>query len=579
MSWMLRRVPGAAALGMAVGAALAATWWLGGRLESPKLVVAPAEIDFGRILVGEDRDAMVIATNVGSEPLELLQVSAETPFATRYASVPIAPGESRALKVRFAPSDRGESRATLLVEYDAGEPIAVPLSGHAVVPARMAVEPRFLFFGAVQVGTTGRGLLSIVNEGDEVLEIGRIEARGSFEVEVASVEVPPRSSADLEVRYRPTAVGDTGGLLLIEGNDGRAAVPLKGEGTGRRPRVAIDVSPDSLDFGSVPVGERSELSLTITNVGEDVLRLVRVTTGDEDFASADGTRQIRPGGVITLPVGFAPQSAGARYTPLVVYSNDPDRDPLVVMLEGEGVTGGSGAVQKGAEGQRVARAPDTGGSGGGRTAGGAGGGGSRSGGSGDAPDPTSGSDSDAPSDAAPALPTDPSGLDVDVAAAPDDFVDPLDVLNGFTASPIADGGVVQIEAEPIGLLEQDFEGASFDPATGKLDLGSVLLPTPEFAFGEIFDFSESTGAGVFDQNGDVVITLPLSYTNRWGESFEVPLELTTGTADALDRARNTVVLEGSPLIDGQASLVAVLQIPEGNLSGQVLKVRINVQAP
>ena len=127
---------------------------------------------------------------------------------------------------------------------------------------------------------------------------------------------------------------------------------------------AISVSPVSLDFGSVDIGNSRSLNLKICNRGDVDLEITTMTIDGTDAGSfALGTnscagQSVAPGSHCTLPVIFSPQGSGALTAVLAINSNDPDTPALEVDLAGTGVcsfsidpasrdfthTGGSGSI-------------------------------------------------------------------------------------------------------------------------------------------------------------------------------------------------------------------------------------------
>jgi len=101
------------------------------------------------------------------------------------------------------------------------------------------------------------------------------------------------------------------------------------------PAPEIQLSCNQLLFGSVAIGEQSDLPLTIYNVGDADLIIYDIYTSDPcfttDFDPADSL--ILPGNDLTVTVTFAPEEAIPYIETLCVESND---DSMEVGLLGIG---------------------------------------------------------------------------------------------------------------------------------------------------------------------------------------------------------------------------------------------------
>lgn len=117
--------------------------------------------------------------------------------------------------------------------------------------------------------------------------------------------------------------------------------------------VAALAAVHSIDFGTatVPlVGSGPQVDLVITNVGTATLQLGSPTiigAGKADFllTTPSAPMNIGPASDRTLTIEFLPSVVGTRTASLTMTSNDPAWNPVVITLNGVGVTpsGGGGA--------------------------------------------------------------------------------------------------------------------------------------------------------------------------------------------------------------------------------------------
>jgi len=112
------------------------------------------------------------------------------------------------------------------------------------------------------------------------------------------------------------------------------------------PKPDISVSPTSLDFGDVLIGQSSEQTVTVANNGTGELTLGTIASADplaQPFAIvSDGCSggTIPLGGSCTFTVRFAPTSAGDFSDTFDIPSNDPDENPVTVYVAGAGAAPG-----------------------------------------------------------------------------------------------------------------------------------------------------------------------------------------------------------------------------------------------
>ena len=138
---------------------------------SAALWLVPSDVDFGQTLLGEPVTLPVVVTNVGEEPLVLDEVVVEPPFSTSFPALTLAPGIALKIPVTFDPAQPGEFRGSLRVEREGARGSAVALRGVGVGPPQLALTPRHLAFGDVQVGGVLRAILTITNRGQSKLEV------------------------------------------------------------------------------------------------------------------------------------------------------------------------------------------------------------------------------------------------------------------------------------------------------------------------------------------------------------------------------------------------------------------------
>jgi hypothetical protein len=103
----------------------------------------------------------------------------------------------------------------------------------------------------------------------------------------------------------------------------------------------ISVSSTSLSFGRVDIGDSDDISITVSNSGNDTLNMGTIAGSDglaTPFSIAsDGcsAQAIAPLGSCTITVRFSPTVSGLYSDTFDIPSNDPDEGTVTVSVEGE----------------------------------------------------------------------------------------------------------------------------------------------------------------------------------------------------------------------------------------------------
>jgi MYXO-CTERM domain-containing protein len=102
------------------------------------------------------------------------------------------------------------------------------------------------------------------------------------------------------------------------------------------PLPDIRMSGTSYDLGEVPVGESSERTLTIDNVGEAELEVTLAMPGSP-FGVDEPSLTLAPGAEESFTVTFAPETGGVANGVVLLRTNDPDESTVAVRLTGSGI--------------------------------------------------------------------------------------------------------------------------------------------------------------------------------------------------------------------------------------------------
>ncbi|UCE20328.1 MAG: choice-of-anchor D domain-containing protein [Gemmatimonadota bacterium] len=319
---------------------------LWGRGVAPDIDLSAVSHDFGEVDVGQIADEDFLIYNRGTAELTIDSLKAQPDAFTFFGPdfpETVAPGDSFALSVSFAPTFMGEISGDLTLfsdDPDEGE-FMVFLSGVGAAPKIESSATSYIF-GRVKLGESETWEFLISNVGTRDLIIESVEPDTSDYAVTVEEEFPlilePGEDIVVGVIFQPSAVGMISGRLIIRSNDPEQAslhVTLLGHGA----EPDIDLSATLLDFMSVALGNASERTLTVRNIGEADLVLTDIHTDNGDFTVSGLTLPVtvEKRDSMTVTVTFTPTTVGAIQGSLIVASDDPDEPLISVDLLGEGV--------------------------------------------------------------------------------------------------------------------------------------------------------------------------------------------------------------------------------------------------
>lgn len=323
----------------------------------PRVIIGPASHNFGSVNVGESRtqsfSVTYIAVNdgppcpAGGPPSTGITVSSDnSSFTIIPASFTLNDWESRTITITFSPNSANTFSATIvanavspLVRTDRSNVLGVGLG-----QPNINLNTTSLDFGDVRVNTSTTQNLVISNEGNVTLtSTGPVSASGPFAVSPSTFSIAPGSSQTLSVTFSPTALANVAEILTIISNDpdaGTLLISLNGNGTA----PDLQVSPASHNFGTIPAGETSTTTITISNPyrtasgtsGTLSLSSFQITGSSFNFTGPVAT-SLEPGDSTTLQISFNPITAGVKNGTLTFNSNDPWNPTGTITLSGTAV--------------------------------------------------------------------------------------------------------------------------------------------------------------------------------------------------------------------------------------------------
>lgn len=227
------------------------------------------------------------------------------------------------------------------------------VSGDPVLFPEIGVDPTKVDFGDVQLGLTAEETVTITNTGGAILAINGISLDGAdasaFMQTNSCTTLAAGASCDVDVTYFPSGEGIQSASLTIQSDDPETptvSVLLTGTSV-LEPEPELSLSKDSLDFGTVTVGNAVTRDLTISNIGDAALYINGVSLSGVnagDFFQTHDCAMLTTDQACTVSVSYTASAEGAVSAELVIESDDPDAETVSVPLSGQGDSGAGGTV-------------------------------------------------------------------------------------------------------------------------------------------------------------------------------------------------------------------------------------------
>ncbi len=364
--------------------------------------------DFGTVDTGSNNALVFAIENEGSADLDLTGsplvtiggANASDFTVTSAPTTPIASGGGKVyFEITFAPTASGSRTATVSIANNdddenpynftiggAGNQTTMPeidIRGNGVSITSGDTSPDAgdnTLFGStdIQGGTISKTFV-VHNTGDASLTVNSVSLSGvnagDFSITTdPSGSIETGSSANLEVKFDPSTVGNKTAQITVNNNDGDEnsyIFTIQGNGV-TNPEIAVTGNSNAIADGSnTPASENNTLfgtldiqggneskTYVINNSGSGTLTISSVTLGGTnagDFSiTTNPTGTVTSGGNANLVIKFDPSAAGTRNATVSIASDDADENPYTFAIRGTGevnpeiaVTGNSNAIADG----------------------------------------------------------------------------------------------------------------------------------------------------------------------------------------------------------------------------------------
>lgn len=338
----------------------------------------PGPLVFAAQVGGSDTKSTAIANNAASGAAFLtlsgLTLSDPSQYSfgagnTCTTTTVLAPVSSCTLVITFTPTAPAplpntpqQRYATLTVTHDAaGSPSTLALQGTAnpapspsiqISDATPAIADTYLgstlTLPPITVSNGPSATAALLISGLTFSDVAAADytlATGAGACAVGS-SLARGDSCTLTVQFAPSQLGTRSAKLTIANNtpaslpNATPVITLAGKGIPVPVPVLSIVSPTPIHFGNRTVGGSYQPQLlTLANTGTADLLISAVQVAGAAFSTADSCAPaLAPGAQCQLRIQYRPTTAGQAYTGGVTISSNAAGSPLVVALDGSGVT-------------------------------------------------------------------------------------------------------------------------------------------------------------------------------------------------------------------------------------------------
>jgi hypothetical protein len=299
--------------------------------------LAPSSLTFGGQLLNQSRPAQLATlTNPASVPLGISAITTSGDFAqTSDCPASLPAGQSCTISVTFTPTAAGSRTGSVditLADVPFSETIA--LTGTGLAQA-LAASPAGLTLRTV-AGTSTSGPVTVTDVAPISSSVNlALSGNGFSQTNDCPTTLAPGQFCTVMVTFAPTTTVSYSGSLTVSGVLGRGSqsVPLSGTGTA----VRLSVTPSTLAFGSLTIGDNQVKTITVLNATAISFRITSIAISGASFRQSNNCpATLAAGKKCTISVQFQPLVA-RNYTGKVTVTDGSGR-MYIVTLTGAGST-------------------------------------------------------------------------------------------------------------------------------------------------------------------------------------------------------------------------------------------------
>jgi hypothetical protein len=307
----------------------------------PILKLSERAVTFGVVDIGRIRTENITLRNTGGSPVTIASITSSDPhFSLTPDNSTIPPNSSISAVLRFQPTTKDVLSASIVIESNSiFGPDTIFVTGAGSGSAAIEIDRTALNFGEVNMGSSRALAMNVSNPGNDTLRITSVTTSNPrFTVDITTKVLAPGEAFEDTVRFTPTDAGPVSATLALTSNAPDSPTILQLTGTGKVVvviEVTMTIDPAEITFGEVTVGLQKDTTVTVTNTGNDTLRISEFASDDPRFTLLTALTDIAPTESQTLTLRFAPDAVGPFSSVFLVTSNAVT-SPDTIAVQGTG---------------------------------------------------------------------------------------------------------------------------------------------------------------------------------------------------------------------------------------------------
>ena len=311
-------------------------------ISAGSLVSAPGSLNFGSVPVGTPKTISGTLTNSGGSSVNISQANLSgTGFTLTGLNLPatLAAGQSASFTVTFTPQSGGAATGSLAIASNATNPtLNIPLSANVAIAGVLSTSDSSLTFGSVAIGGSSTQSETLTNSGGTAVTISQAKVSGTG-FSATGLTLPltlnPGQSFTFGTVFAPTTGGSATGSVVVTSDASNSTLTITLAGTATV-SGQLAVSPATLSFGSVMVGQSKSLTASLTASGSSItVSNASMSTSEFTVSGISLPLTLKAGQSASFTVNFAPQSSGTASASGSFISN-ASNSSLVQALSGTG---------------------------------------------------------------------------------------------------------------------------------------------------------------------------------------------------------------------------------------------------
>ena len=308
------------------------------------LAASASSLSFGTVLTGNSSSLQETLTNTGGSSLTISQANlAGSGFSVSGLNLPttLAAGQRTNFSVMFTPQSGGAASGSVsLVSNASNSTLKITLSGTGATPGVLSANSQTLSFGSVQVSSNASQTETLTNTGGITITVSQANVSGSgFGISGLSLPLTliAGQSFTFGATFAPSAAGSASGTISLTSDASNSTLTISLSGTGTVPGQ-LGVSPTTLNFGSVVVGQSSQLTATLSATGSNVtVSSASANSSEFKLSGVSFPFTITAGQSASVTVTFTPQSSGTA-SANISFASNASNSPTSESLTGNGTT-------------------------------------------------------------------------------------------------------------------------------------------------------------------------------------------------------------------------------------------------